>query len=157
MNKTRKLIFLFLAVCWMVVIFLFSARNAQESTEDSYAVGMTVGKITQPSFEQWSQEEQLVYAEKVDFPVRKIAHATEYALLSCLLLGVWYDKHKKLRRYVWIPWLIATLYAVTDEVHQWYVPGRSCQATDVMIDSVGAMVGILFSVLGIYFIHKIKK
>ena len=41
------------------------------------------------------------------------------------------------------PWGIATAYAVTDEFHQLFVPGRSGQMTDVMIDSGGALVGLL--------------
>lgn len=41
-----------------------------------------------------------------------------------------------------VPWAASALYAATDEFHQMFVPGRACLATDVLIDSAGAAVGI---------------
>jgi VanZ family protein len=43
------------------------------------------------------------------------------------------------------PWLIGTAYAVTDEIHQYVVPGRSCEVRDVVIDSCGVLVGALIA------------
>ena len=40
---------------------------------------------------------------------------------------------------------IAALYAATDEIHQYFVPGWACMFTDVCIDSVGALLGVLFA------------
>lgn len=42
-----------------------------------------------------------------------------------------------------VPWLLAVLYAATDEIHQTFVPGRSGRVTDVLIDAAGAAVGVL--------------
>ncbi|MGV8147186.1 MAG: VanZ family protein [Alkaliphilus sp.] len=39
--------------------------------------------------------------------------------------------------------LVCVLYAISDETHQIFVPGRSAQVSDILIDSVGAAVGIL--------------
>lgn len=39
---------------------------------------------------------------------------------------------------------IAIVYAATDEFHQWFVPGRSAWLLDIGIDSLGAMLGLLF-------------
>ncbi len=45
------------------------------------------------------------------------------------------------------------LYAISDEVHQLFVPGRGAQVSDVLIDSLGAFLGI-----GMYkMVRKIKK
>ena len=44
-------------------------------------------------------------------------------------------------------WLIGTAYAVTDEFHQSFVPGRSCELRDVMIDSCGVLTGVLLATL----------
>ena len=50
---------------------------------------------------------------------------------------------------------IAALYAATDELHQYFVPGRACMFTDVCIDSFGALLGILFAtVIMIVFEHS---
>ena len=41
-----------------------------------------------------------------------------------------------------LPWLIAAGYAATDEFHQLFVPGRSGQISDVLLDSAGALAGV---------------
>lgn len=53
----------------MVIIFMFSARTADESTQDSNKLGMTIGRIVVADFEGLSEEEQLAFAEKIDYPV----------------------------------------------------------------------------------------
>ena len=40
-------------------------------------------------------------------------------------------------------WFASALYAVTDEIHQHFVPGRSGEITDVLIDSIGCLIGAL--------------
>ncbi|PHS31770.1 MAG: hypothetical protein COA82_09845 [Alkaliphilus sp.] len=44
---------------------------------------------------------------------------------------------------VLVTFVFCVLYAISDETHQIFVPGRSAQISDVLIDSVGAIVGIL--------------
>ena len=46
-------------------------------------------------------------------------------------------------RNCFISWLAGTLYAVTDEIHQTFVPGRSCELRDMGIDSCGVLTGAL--------------
>jgi VanZ family protein len=41
-----------------------------------------------------------------------------------------------------IAWAIGTIYAVTDEIHQYFVPERACAVTDMLIDSAGVVVGV---------------
>ena len=107
------------------------------------------------------------FAEKVDYPIRKAAHASEYAVLGLLTAGAYMaggaadagngsDKKKtnirnskkrtSISRGILIPWVISTAYAATDEMHQLFVPGRSGQVSDVLLDSAGAMAGL--AVLG---------
>ncbi|MBR2778883.1 MAG: VanZ family protein [Firmicutes bacterium] len=50
-------------------------------------------------------------------------------------------------------WLFGTFYAVTDEVHQMLVPGRSGECRDVLIDSAGVLAGILLVII----VFKIKN
>ena len=109
-----------------------------------------------------AEEEQNAFAEKVDHPVRKTAHAAEYAVLGLLTAGAYiggwnllrafkvnYKKTVNVRdgrekmsisRGIVIPWwVITTAYAGTDELHQLFVPGRSGQVSDVLLDSAGAL------------------
>lgn len=72
--------------------------------------------------------------------VSKLAHVTEYAILGWLVQ--WARGGRTLRRVWWQSWLIAVLYAATDELHQSFTPGRTPTVTDVIIDSFGAAIGL---------------
>ncbi len=143
----RKKICLILAICWMVIIFSFSAREAKLSARDSASVGTLIGRILIPGFNDWDKEKQEAFADKVDHPVRKTAHATEYAVLGFLIAGSFSDGTKRRRVSVGIPWLAGTVYAISDEIHQFFVPGRSCQVSDMALDSAGVMIGVLVAQL----------
>ena len=69
-----------------------------------------------------------------DLALRKLAHAAEYAVLGLLLL-------RALGRE--LPALLAGVaYAVTDELHQHFVPGRQAAVYDVAVDALGVLVGL---------------
>ncbi len=72
--------------------------------------------------------------------VGKLAHLIEYLILGWLSQRALVD-----RRAWWRAWLIAVVYAVTDEIHQRSVPGRTSLATDVMVDALGAAVGVVLA------------
>lgn len=145
---------------WMLVIFIFSARDSIESTEDSYRVGMEFGRLVVPAFHSLSEEEKLAFAEAVDFPIRKTAHAAEYAILGILTIGTLYGAAKRdggrisVRGSILTAWAIAVLYAASDEFHQLFVPGRSGQLSDVLLDSAGALAGVL---LGAFLMSRRKR
>lgn len=58
----------------MILIFLFSARPAELSSQDSSRMGHLVGKILVSDYEAWPKAEQERYAEGIDHAVRKTAH-----------------------------------------------------------------------------------
>lgn len=153
----RQAVFIVLSALFAVMIFCFSSRNGVESTEDSYTVGMEFGRIVHSDFKSWSEDSQLAFAEKVDHPIRKLAHATEYAVFAMLLCGAWFDDHRKRKLSVFFAWGTATVYAMTDEFHQLFVPGRSGQIKDVLLDSCGAAVGVLLLVLVTMLLRVICK
>lgn len=128
---------------WMAVIFSFSARPAVESQEQSYFIGRMVADVVQRiSGFAWSGEQRQLFVEGIDFYIRKGAHASEYAVLGMLILWVM-DNFGRLPRGAWRwGWLAGTLYAVSDEVHQCFVPGRACQLRDMIIDGLGVFAGI---------------
>jgi VanZ family protein len=134
-----------LSLVWMGVIFDFSSKTADESSAESNAVGMFIGKTLIPGFEEWPEEKQQIFAEDWDYVIRKAAHMTEYAILGFLLLGAWMGKRsgsykgRAIRAFA-----VAAIYAASDEIHQYFVPGRACRLYDVGFDSTGALIGILF-------------
>jgi VanZ family protein len=69
-----------------------------------------------------------------DLALRKIAHAAEYAVLGALLLRAIGREAPATA--------LGIAYAVTDEVHQAFVPGRQGAPLDVLIDAVGVIVGV---------------
>ena len=85
------------------------------------------------------------------FIVRKGAHFAEYTILGGFLVPAvteWMAVDKtpvpdSVRSIRIISWLVGTLYAVTDEVHQYFVPGRSCELRDIGIDSCGVLAGVM--------------
>lgn len=153
MSKNNKsVVWFIITVVWMTVIFCFSAQPADVSADTSLRVGMTIGKMSVPDFSKLPKEEQMDYAKKIEFPVRKMAHATEYAILGCLLTNLCRSFFMK-KAYMW-SWLMGSAYAATDEFHQLFVPGRSGQITDVMIDSVGCLTGCLLIYLILCIVKK---
>ncbi len=70
-----------------------------------------------------------------DLVLRKLAHAAEFAVLGVLLL-------RALRREL-PAFLLGVAYAISDEVHQHFVPGRRAAPLDVLIDSLGVGLAIL--------------
>ena len=72
-----------------------------------------------------------------DLALRKIAHATEFAILAALLVRAVAD----------LRWAVAIgiAYAISDEIHQTFVPGREGSPFDVLVDSVGVAVGALLA------------
>ena len=74
----------------------------------------------------------------------KVFHAAVYALLGLLLLAA---QPRKAQGYSWrqvgISVLIASLYGLSDEIHQYFVPGRSSEVLDWVADSLGALIGAL--------------
>ena len=185
MTVQRK-VFLILMLLWMALIFFYSSRQADVSAEDSGRIGITLGRIFISDFEEWPEEEQQEFAARIDHPVRKTAHAGEYAVLGFLAAGACAGTagsagtsrssgmagssgvaesagtaessgvagrtgngaRRKFRKEMFLPWFISALYAASDEIHQLFVPGRSGQLSDVILDSAGALAGVAaFTVL----------
>lgn len=145
LNK-RKEIFLSLAIIWMLVIFVFSAQKSEESTKLSNGAGRyVVTTVNEVMDKGWDEEKVEEYALAIDHPVRKLAHATEYAILALLWFGALGSKPQAV--------VIAFLYACTDEFHQLFVPGRAGLFTDVLIDTSGALAAMIIAWL-ICFIGK---
>lgn len=146
-TKILRIVTVILLLVWMGFIFDMSAKPADDSDEMSLSVGIEIGRIFVSDFRQMSAEDQIRFAEKIDHPVRKTAHATEYAVLGLLMYPAVYCAEKKkgmnIRKIFLLSILFSSLYAVSDEIHQTFVPGRSCQLTDVLIDTGGACAGIL--------------
>jgi VanZ family protein len=73
--------------------------------------------------------------------IRKLAHFTEFLILSVLLYRALRGGQRWNARAAGFAFTLAGVYAVSDEFHQWFVPGRTAAATDCLIDVSGAAAG----------------
>ena len=140
----------------MAVIFGLSARDADVSTKDSFFAGRVAAELLVPGFRDMSAAEQQAVLESIDHPVRKTAHFVEYFILGVLLAGGILRPEGgrvRFRPEGLRAWAYGTVYAVSDELHQLFVPGRACMPGDVLLDSAGVLTGTLFcaAVLGCIF------
>ena len=137
----KKTIFAVLLVLWMGFIFSMSCENAEESSNTS---GQTIKVVlsTVPEFEKQPEEVKVNIIEELQFIVRKSAHFIGYMILGilarCLIVH-----YKNINKKYLLAFLICVIYAISDEIHQLFVPGRAGQVRDVLIDSAGSLLGII--------------
>ncbi len=136
---------LLLAV-WMAVIFLFSAQPDTESAEVSGTVAYRIVDVADHVFQmEMTGTERQQYVKKLDYPVRKAAHMSEYAILALLSLAFFKSMEMRGRKMYLPAFLLAVLYAGTDEFHQLCVSGRAGRFSDVCIDAAGALIALLLA------------
>lgn len=143
-----RIVFIALSLLWMAVIFYLSAENSETSADTSEGLTALLQRIFYPSWSLASPEE---YEKKmIGFHaiIRKIAHGTEFLILGALLAEVFVTFDMGWMKRFLFPFLIGSLYAVSDEYHQTMVPGRFMAGFDILIDSVGVFFGVI-TVLGI--------
>jgi VanZ family protein len=75
-----------------------------------------------------------------DFSVKKGGHMTGYALLAVSLV---YGQRKQTPKALVLALGVCFFYALSDEFHQSFVPGRNSTLIDVGIDLIGTIVGLL--------------
>lgn len=144
-------------ILWMGVIFLFSAQTGNDSGSTSGGIVRWLVNFFHPHFSQMPEDQQMGILVLWHTLIRKGAHFSEYAILGALLCNALrtYNLARSLR------WLIpvagSALYAISDELHQFFVPDRVCSIVDVGIDTAGAIFGIALFSLFAYLIKKRAK
>ena len=132
------------ALMMMYLIFSFSAQDGTASGNLSYKVSEIIVESANEAFElDWSRSDKEYYIERIHYPVRKLAHMTEYFLLA---VYVSFPLYVYGVRGLWLPLLAGGFcvgFAALDEYHQSFVAGRGPSKTDVAIDGVGGLAGVL--------------
>ncbi len=146
MKKTngKRILLAILILFWMAVIFFFSAQNSSESSSVSSGIVKTVISVVYPDFAELDILAQTALLKRISLFVRKAAHFSEFFILgflSALYLKT-FEKPKPFLKAV-LAFVFCALYAMSDELHQYFVPGRACRAFDVLIDSGGALLAII--------------
>lgn len=154
MNK-RRILFGIITIFWMVFIFGMSGQQGDDSGALSSKVCETICQIFVKNYSSLPGEEQMDLIQKIQYPVRKGAHVTEYAILGMLLCGVFFHEKNSVRNSLFVI-IIGFLYALLDEFHQTFIPGRAGQIKDVLIDTGGVLLGVLLVWFGLCLLKKRK-
>jgi len=85
---------------------------------------------------------------KFDFILRKISHVVEYLILTFFLYRAFKGSFNiNTARLFIYPAGLSFLYAISDELHQLFVPGRNCSIQDALIDTVGILIFYIINIL----------
>lgn len=151
-----RIIFSILAIICMAVIFCFSRENSDESSETSSKITNTAVHIAVDNYDELPKEKQMSIIDKATFIIRKSAHFSLYALLG-FLVSMAAGRRKLFSLTSAGVLIFCFLYAFSDEIHQSFVPGRSCEFRDMMIDTSGALTGMLVSLLILFVLQKMSR
>ncbi len=127
---TTKTIKLWLPVlAWAILIFLFSANPDPYSLlPDAWRALRPLPQVTESSLPEL---------------IGQIMHFLEYAVLAFLITRAINQAQAITRKGIFIAIMLTMLYALSDEIHQLFVPERAFQLFDLLIDLLGAITGTL--------------
>jgi len=163
-----------LCLFWMGFIFYMSSTNGQISHLESNTVVNLIentevklqNKVEDKTMNNNLQinkntiNAQQVKENKLDYMIRKNAHAFMYMILAFLVSNILFTFNKRGKDAIIYILFICLFYAVTDEFHQSFVLGRTSLVSDVLVDFGGALIGLAFFYIAYYKIYKkyeIKK
>lgn len=142
-NRFWRFLFWTAAAAVMVFIFLKSAEPGDRSSATSGGFIEMVLTIFSKSFREKSEPERLLLVGQLQPIIRKFAHFGIYTVLGVFLLSAMFTYDCTPILQAGVSWGIGLVYAVTDEIHQIFVPGRAGQVRDVLIDFAGILTGTL--------------
>ena len=130
-----------MTIAVIVCIFLFSCENADDSSDTSGNFVNLIISIFYGDYDElplWEQEE---IRGNISHFIRKTAHFTIFAALGFFAFLTSGQK-KLLCKGTAAVLIFCGLYAVSDELHQYFVPGRACMLRDMLLDTCGSLAGI---------------
>jgi VanZ family protein len=125
-------------ILWMIAIFIFSTDLFSSANTTPFLAPFLAGLLP---------DVLAARIEVIILVIRKLGHWSEYFILAVLFmraLNAEFSTRSAKRRLLWSV-AVVTLYAISDEFHQAFVPSRTASPADVMIDSFGAICGTLWS------------
>lgn len=118
----------------MIIIFMFSNQPADDSTKVSDSFILSIAHLLNLN---------IIPDDNITHIVRKSAHFTIYLLLGLAVINLIITYRQKMAKTIIISIIVCLLYAISDEIHQMFIPGRSAEIIDICIDTLGATIGII--------------
>lgn len=141
----------------MVAIFLFSAETSAESSKTSGKVIVTVAKVIKPDFEELQPAEKEQFIGSLQSVTRTLAHFLIFAALGFFAINSLLTFKLNNKKNFLIAIAFSVVYALSDELHQHFVPGRAFQLIDLTVDTFGSAFGILAWLILFFIAKKIYK
>ena len=138
------------------MVFLFSNQQGNASSVTSNKVTKEIIEII-PSTKNLEENKKNEIVKKVNPIMRKIAHYSIYLVGGILIIFFISTIVKSEGRGVLYSTLIGLIYAITDEIHQMFMDGRTAKITDVFIDTLGVITGILLLLFVKEIYHRYNK
>ena len=145
-----------LTIIWMIIIFIFSSQTGEASSNTSGGIVDTIIDIFITDYDSYNADTQQKITDTITLIIRKGAHLTEYAILGFLWLFTYAssthfscDIKKNKYKLIALSCICSCLYAISDELHQGFVADRSPAALDVLIDTIGGLIGAFIAYLTI--------
>lgn len=152
--KKIKVISCILTVALMALIFFFSSQTAEVSSKTSSGLTRKIAEFIVGITKSGDVEE---IRHAIHNLIRKTAHFTLFFLLSVSVANTLFQLFgtEKLKLFIFTS-VFCLVYAITDEIHQMFVPGRAGMIKDVIIDLSGAVMGAGIFLL-IRYLYKRRK
>ena len=135
------LVFKFLSwiavILWMAFIFNLSSQEVEQSNKLS--TGVT--EVIVETIEKVAPNAD-INMKSINHKIRKNAHFFAYLVLAILAINAFRRSGVYGYRSIILAAALCVTYAISDEIHQLFVPGRGGQVKDVVIDSAGMIAGI---------------
>jgi VanZ family protein len=154
--KVIRVIEILIVLIWMITVFNFSREGGEKSSSTSRGLAEEIVNVV-TNKKEITREEKENIIEKFEPILRKCAHYTLYLVGGILILNCFNTYNIKPKKKVIFSAITGMLYACTDEIHQYFVPGRSAKFTDVLIDTMGVLTGILIFCIVKKLIKDVKE
>lgn len=139
-NNKKRIIYGILVIVWMVLVFVFSSQNGEESKRTSGYFSDKVVQIIASVKTDINVEDT---EEIISFIIRKMAHFSIYFVGGILIFNFVNTFPLKLRNVMLLAFVLGCVYSISDEIHQLFISERAGQIRDVLIDSTGVLIAIL--------------
>lgn len=143
MLKKLRIVAFVPMVLMMFVIWGFSSNTGDTSSQQSMGIVTRIIQFAECVTDtELTVDERVEWEERIHTPIRKVAHMTEYMIFSWTV-ALPFLLYKKKRNWISIVTLAYCIcYAAIDEIHQLFIPDRAGRVVDVLIDSIGILIGI---------------
>lgn len=145
-----------LLVLQMWIIFGFSGQDGETSGTISRRITETITKNIK-SIQNLEKAEKEKVLKQIEHFIRKLAHFSLYTVVGFLLMSLLSTYKLKQKNRIYISFGIGLMYAISDEIHQSFIPERTPMISDVCIDTCGVITGIIILIVIQFIWYRIFK